>query len=138
MRLHESALVEGRLQVQYHKTQAHLSPAVVNMCRQVGWSLKWRLPQLLQSGNGEDRLVREIKLEIGQQVDSASLAGSDIEELVFLVMMETAHNAEQDLNSIMDHVKAINNAKAALRKILELQMQRVAGWVTWLHRWPPS
>lgn len=44
---------------------------------------------------------------------------ADIEALVFLVLMEAAKSAQEDLKSIMDRVKAINTGKAHLRESLE-------------------
>jgi hypothetical protein len=52
-----------------------------------------------------------------QQTGSASLAGMVIEGIVFLVLMEAARDAEQDLTAIIGQVKAINNAKTWLRDI---------------------
>ena len=47
----------------------------------------------------------------------ASLSGTDgdIEALGFIVMMQAAKSAQEDLKAIMEQVKAINSAKAALR-----------------------
>lgn len=39
----------------------------------------------------------------------------DIEALAFIVLMEAAKSAQEDLKAIMAHVKAINDAKARLR-----------------------
>jgi hypothetical protein len=47
-----------------------------------------------------------------------NLNGADIEALAFIVLMEAAQSAQEDLQSIMDHVKAINNAKQELRNDL--------------------
>jgi hypothetical protein len=47
-----------------------------------------------------------------------SLSGADIEALAFLVLMDAAQSAQQDLQSIMDHVKQINKAKEQLRNEL--------------------
>ena len=41
---------------------------------------------------------------------------ADVMALAFLVMMEAAKSAREDLKSIMDGVKRINNAKAAWRQ----------------------
>jgi hypothetical protein len=46
----------------------------------------------------------------------AGLSDGDIEALAFLVMMEASQSSEQDLNQIMQGVKAIDNAKAAARQ----------------------
>jgi hypothetical protein len=43
------------------------------------------------------------------------LAGGDVEALAFLVLMEASKSAQQDLKEVMDRVKRINDAKAALR-----------------------
>ena len=59
--------------------------------------------------------------------DAASTAGTayrnrggsntvDIEAMTFLVMMEAAKSAQEDLRSIMDRVRAINAAKASMRQ----------------------
>ena len=47
-----------------------------------------------------------------------SMPDGDIMALAFLVMMEAAESAQEDLRAIMAGVKAINNAKAALRDLI--------------------
>ena len=47
-----------------------------------------------------------------------AMNGADIEAMAFIVMMQAAASAQEDLKSIMDHVKAINAAKQALREIM--------------------
>jgi hypothetical protein len=47
-----------------------------------------------------------------------NLGDADIMALCFIVMMEAAKSAQEDLKAIMGGVKAINNAKAAQRKEL--------------------
>jgi hypothetical protein len=44
--------------------------------------------------------------------------GADIEAVAFLVLMEAAKSAQEDLKSIMDGVRAINAAKQRWREIL--------------------
>jgi Arc/MetJ-type ribon-helix-helix transcriptional regulator len=56
----------------------------------------------------------------------ASMAGADIEALAFLVLMDAAKSAEQDLQEIMNEVKAMTAAKGALRKLLSLVNRDVA------------
>jgi putative addiction module CopG family antidote len=46
--------------------------------------------------------------------------GTDIEALAFLVMMEAAKGADEDLKSIMASVKAITAAKSILRDMLSM------------------
>jgi Arc/MetJ-type ribon-helix-helix transcriptional regulator len=52
------------------------------------------------------------------RASGASDSGSDIEALVFTVLMEAANDADKDLELIMAEVKAMTNAKQALRSIL--------------------
>jgi len=47
-----------------------------------------------------------------------SLNGGDIEAVAFIVMMEAAADAQEDLKMIMTKVKAMNAAKQALRAIM--------------------
>lgn len=47
-----------------------------------------------------------------------SIGGSDIVVLVFIVMMEAAKSAEEDLREILKSVKAINAAKSAQRDLI--------------------
>jgi hypothetical protein len=51
-----------------------------------------------------------------RSVQGLNLDGADIDALMFLVMMEAAKSAQEDLKSIMDGVKAINDAKASNRR----------------------
>jgi len=48
-----------------------------------------------------------------------NLAGADIEALCFLVLMQAAKSAQEDLKAIMAEVKAINNTKDRQRDILK-------------------
>lgn len=47
-----------------------------------------------------------------------NMSGADIEAIAFLVMMEAAKSAQEDLKAIMAGVKAINSAKASQRESL--------------------
>lgn len=51
------------------------------------------------------------------------LIDADVEAVIFLVLMQAAKDAQEDLKAIMAHVKAINDAKAKQRALLA-QMQR--------------
>lgn len=57
----------------------------------------------------KDRVFKEL----------GSLANSDIEAMVFIVMMQAARDAEEDLKEIMDEMKARNAAKKKLRELLK-------------------
>ncbi|MCX6250181.1 MAG: hypothetical protein NTX61_05455 [Bacteroidetes bacterium] len=47
------------------------------------------------------------------------LNGGDIEAIAFIVLQQASKSAEEDLKAIMAHIKAINQAKAALRRAME-------------------
>lgn len=49
-----------------------------------------------------------------------NMNGMDIEALCFLVLMQAAKSAQEDLKSIMAHVKSINNQKSKLREALSM------------------
>lgn len=51
------------------------------------------------------------------------LPGGDVEALVFLVLMETAKSAQEDQKAMMEQMKKVNEAKAALRQRTQ-QMKR--------------
>ena len=63
----------------------------------------------------------EVRDRDGANVDYSvlgSLGGEDIEAVAFLVLMQAAKSAQEDLKSIMDGVKAINAAKSAQRDLI--------------------
>ena len=53
----------------------------------------------------------------------AAMGGSDIMAMAFIVMMEAAKSAREDLKAIMDGVKAINTAKHRTRELLSLVLR---------------
>jgi len=66
----------------------------------------------------------------GPAVDPAALAGlsgsEDIEAMVFVTLMEAAKSAQEDLKAIMAEVKAMTNAKARLRDLINKVNRDVA------------
>jgi hypothetical protein len=49
-----------------------------------------------------------------------SMNGQDIEAIAFLVLMQAAKSAQEDLKAIMAHVKAINDQKASVRQVMNI------------------
>jgi hypothetical protein len=47
-----------------------------------------------------------------------SMNGQDIEAIAFLMLMQAAKSAQEDLKSIMAKVKSINNSKEHMRELL--------------------
>jgi len=66
-----------------------------------------------------DETLPLARVEI-QEVDPPG----DIEAIAFLVLMEATRSAQEDLKAIMAEVKAITNAKAQLRSMLDQQTDR--------------
>jgi len=67
----------------------------------------------------------DIKAKTQAYAVLGSMNGQDIEALAFLVMMQAAKSAQEDLKAIMAKVKAINVQKAKQRELLsKMQQQR--------------
>jgi putative addiction module CopG family antidote len=65
------------------------------------------------------------------------LDGTDIEEVAFQVLMEAAKSANEDLQSIMAHVKAINAAKSSLRQLISKVARDISANLGQRERRPP-
>jgi putative addiction module CopG family antidote len=63
-----------------------------------------------------DRLVSAVASD--SAVVLGALSGQDIEAIAFLVLMQAAKSAQEDLKTIMKSVKAINSAKSAQRDLI--------------------
>lgn len=67
----------------------------------------------------------DVKAKTQSYAVPGSMNGQDIEALAFLVMMQAAKSAQEDLKAIMAKVKAINVQKAKQRELLsKMQQQR--------------
>jgi putative addiction module CopG family antidote len=87
--------------------------------------------KMVDSGRYDDtaEVVRESVRRFQRQTELASLGdlgGADIEALAFLVLMQAAKSAQEDLKAIMARVKAINEAKSALRDLMSSVSKDVA------------
>jgi hypothetical protein len=65
-----------------------------------------------------------------------SMNGSDVMAIAFLVLMQAAKSAQEDLKSIMADVKDINDAKAKLRGLLQ-KLQEKSTTSPYMP-WPPT
>jgi putative addiction module CopG family antidote len=79
--------------------------------------------KMVDSGRYDDpaEVVREAVRRLERQTELATLGelgGTDIEALAFLVLMQGAKSAQEDLKAIMARVKAINDAKSAHRDLI--------------------
>lgn len=98
-----------------------------------------RIEKLLKTGQHKtaaqviDAALQQMAAREGQPGSLASLASppgpsgsEDIEALAFVVMMEAAKSAQEDLKEIMAEVKAMTNAKAKLRDLINKVNRDVA------------
>lgn len=62
-----------------------------------------------------------VPVEVQINPSSAAVPGGDqdIEAIAFLVLMQAAQSAREDLKAIMEHVKAINASKEKLRRLFD-------------------
>ena len=68
----------------------------------------------------KDPTISQIPDELNSETYSVpgSMNGQDIEAIAFLVLMQAAKSAQEDLKAIMAQVKAINNAKQKQRELM--------------------
>ncbi len=64
------------------------------------------------------------------------MPAGDIEAMAFLVLMQAAKSAQEDLKAIMDAVKDINNAKEKLRGLLQKLKEKST--TSPYMPWPPT
>jgi hypothetical protein len=89
------------------EVRARLCAPTEEVLRRVTWSLGAVEPQAAATAAVSAAFV-------GQP-------GSDIEALAFLVLMNAARSAQEDLRTIMEAVKAINAAKDRMSELSDLQ-----------------
>ena len=82
-----------------------------------------------------DRLVSAVASD--SAVVLGALSGQDIEATAFLVLMQAAKSAQEDLKAIMKSVKAINSAKSAQRDLIAKTGYDIAENVGQCHGKPP-
>ncbi len=102
-----AAPIPADLEARADTLRRSASPAVLSFARSEAAALAKASGPVDVSG-----LERRIRAVLGD------LNGADIEAVAFLVLMEAAKSAQEDLKAIMAHVKAINNAKAQERQAL--------------------
>lgn len=76
-----------------------------------------------------DQLIKTLLQEMKDTTTTYALLGtqtdSDIEALCFLVLMQAAKSAQEDLKAIMAQVKAINREKAKLRELMSASAENL-------------
>lgn len=87
-------------------------------------ALKHYVDQQVESGRYLD--ASEVVRTALRRMEAQVGAGGDIMAVAFIVMMEAAKSAREDLKAIMDGVKAINAAKARMRDVLSRMHRDVA------------
>ena len=98
------------------------SPKLPSVAAQLAKPFYQDALQSMKGGDpSKDSILIQDKLSgIGDSTNYAvlgNLNNADIEALCFLVLMQAAKSAQEDLKAIMSEVKGINEAKAAFRQV---------------------
>jgi hypothetical protein len=128
MRPDPDSLHDPRLEAHLGVLRGRLSPTAVALAQQIARSLDWRALGSPQDPRWTPLLVQHISGRVAQGARSAGLGGdAGTEALVFLVLMQAAKSAQEDLKAIMNGVKAINAAKEKIRDRLLLMVAQSRG-----------
>lgn len=73
------------------------------------------------SGEDPDKFISGVRDELitTNYAVLGNMAGADIEAIAFLVLMQAAKSAKEDLKAVMDGVKQINKSKQDWRELIE-------------------
>lgn len=130
-----ASVQDPRLEAHMGTLRGRLSPTSVGLAQQIASSLDWRALGSPQDPQWTPLLFRHVSARVARGAPSVgSGSDADIEALVFLVLMQAAKSAQEDLKAIMNGVKAINAAKAKLRELLLLMAAKSQGRAV---EWPP-
>lgn len=74
-----------------------------------------------ESGKDPDRFISKVKdeLKASNYAILGNIPEGDIEALVFLVLMQAAKSAQEDVKAVMESVKNINKSKQQWRELME-------------------
>ena len=126
---------DARLQAHAERLRALVPPSAPGLCPQLARTIPWRALGDPAAPGWGDRLVAAVAARVRTHYAAlGGLADGDVMAMVFLVLMQAAKSAREDLKAIMDGVKGINAAKQALREQLVLMMERTEGRRP---TWPP-
>ncbi len=84
--------------------------------------VKW-IKKTAEKVNETKMTEEQVKTEAIGYAVLGNISNADIDALCFLVLMEAAKSAQEDLKAIMAHIKAINDAKAKQRQALQKAQQ---------------
>jgi hypothetical protein len=123
---------QERVRAYFDELAARMPARAVAQSRQVAQSP--RIRNIARASTPDSgwlsQLRREVKSEVRSRLSDnqllANLGDADIEALVFIVMMEAAQSAQDDLKAIMQGVKDINKEKEKERE-LNKEMESLRG-----------
>ena len=116
--------------------RGRFSPTAVALAQRTARSLDWRALGPPQDPQWTLRLFEDVRVRLAPGTRIVALQGdADIEALVYIVLMEAAKSAREDLKAIMDGVKSINTAKGKMRVLLLVMVARSQGGAV---EWPPK
>ena len=119
---------DGRIQSFFDSATSRLRPEAAAKFREFSRSDAVR-GRALPSGSSREAIGRARQ---AVRSDIAALGGlpeGDIEALAFLVLMQTAESAQEDLKAIMKGVKDINKEKDTLRETREELKKEVCEFI---------
>lgn len=102
---------------------------IINALEGTGWEA--RTLGVVRTALLEARLITTTNWAV-----LGSMPAGDIEAMAFLVLMQAAKSAQEDLKAIMDAVKDINNAKEKLRGLLQKLKEKST--TSPYMPWPPT
>lgn len=83
-------LTRMTLRIHRGRIESQLPAAARNLCRQIAWSIRVRLPFLVATADWESRLRREVRLSLEQH--RTAFGGMDVEKMTQLVLLQCAED----------------------------------------------
>ena len=116
---HARSLADARLQAHADRLRSRLPPSAASLGPQIARSIQWRALGDPASPGWSDRLLQATTAAVRAHRHAlGGAADADVMAIAFLVLMQAAKDAREDLKAIMDQVKSINEAKRQLRELL--------------------
>ena len=106
---------DGQIQAFFDSVTSRLQPKAAAKFREISRSNAVRR-RALPSGPGREEVGRALQALRLDFAVLGSMPEGDIEALAFLVMMQAAKSAQEDLKAVMKGVKESNKEKEALRE----------------------
>lgn len=128
MRPDPELVQDPRLEAHTRMLRGRFSPTAVTLAQGTAHSIDWRALGPPEDPQWTPRLLQQVRGRLVPHARNLGLSNdADIVALVFLVLMEAAKSAREDLKFIMAGVKSINAAKGKIRDHLLVMMAQSEG-----------